>query len=94
MIMVTFQGVAYLFVGESLDESGALATPDAYRTGRASFACYFPDGDGRIMRYGATIGTRADLAVIGPAVDMTLTPDEVAAAFGNLMSDEGWEKPS
>ena len=64
MLVVRFKDQEeYLFVGADLDRGGALASSADYQAGRCSFAYLFPDG--RVLRFGEIIGSRADLKVVG-----------------------------
>ena len=89
MLRVNFRGRELVFVGDSLAEGGPLAAEEAYRRGHAPFAHLFPDG--RVMRHGAVIGARADVAVTGPAPDAEFEPDDPLAAIANIMTHPSWE---
>jgi hypothetical protein len=83
---IKFQGNEYLLVGET---SGAIATEEQYSGFAPSFAHLFPDG--RIMRYGTQIGTRADVEFLGP-VDAEKTREIEADGFGSFLENgfKGW----
>lgn len=94
MLNITFKGEPYLFVGDSLEDSGAIATMKAFVAGEVSFAHYYPDGEGRVLRYGDQIGTRADLVVLGPAEDPEMTFGDLLGALDNMLGgDPGWDGP-
>lgn len=59
---VKFHGNIYLFGGNSLKESGFIATKEQYENFEASYAHYFP-GVG-ILRYGEKIGECSELSLV------------------------------
>lgn len=65
MRQVTFKGTPFIFIGDSLAQSGALATADDYAHGRVSYAHWWP-ADDMVSRYGERIGGRVDLEDVGP----------------------------
>lgn len=83
VVLVRFQGRRYLLIG-SLTAGGPIATREAYRHGRCSYAQLYPDG--HISRFGTTIGTVADLKVLGVTTVPTIADD----AFDNMIADESW----
>ena len=89
MLNIKFQGTEYLFTGDSLDEEGALTTPGAYAAGTVSFAHYYPEDGGIVMRWGKVIGSGADLAVVGPASE----PEASMESFINCLTHPSWETP-
>jgi len=71
-IKIKFEGTEYWFIGDSLDESGAIAPLEhCDREGQIlpekcygpSFAHYYPHSD-TINRFGQIIGKRKDLEII------------------------------
>lgn len=59
---VKFNGHIYLFGGQSLDESGFIATEEQFANFRESFAHYWPDQG--VLRFRRKIGTREDLELM------------------------------
>lgn len=95
MLMIMFQGREYLFVGDDLDASGAIATVADFRAGRVSYAHYYPHDGGYVNRYGKRIGEKADIAVIGPADLEPQTREEMVDAIATMLTDPGWDgRPS
>lgn len=62
MMKIRFQGKEWLFVGDSLEEGGAITTPEWYEDGIVSYAHLSPDGI--VRRYHEEIGTIEDIQVI------------------------------
>ena len=89
MLRVTFKGTEYLFTGDNLDTHGAITTPEAYAAGTVSFAHYFPQDGGVIMRWQEIIGTKVNLAIIGPAAE----PEVTRASILNCLTHPSWETP-
>lgn len=89
-LRVRFQDAEYILVGGDLTKGGPIATPDAFANFRVSYAHLMPDGI--IRRYGAQIGTRDDIEVLGPD-DTRPTPEGMATAFGWLLSDDPLRHP-
>ncbi len=92
MLNIKFRGTPFLFIGDSLDESGPITTEDDFRTGRVSSAHYWPHGtSGIVKRYNDVIGTRQDIEIVGPASVEPLTFDEQIVALDNMLGgDRGW----
>jgi len=88
MLIVRYSGKEYIFVGDSLEKSGAITTKEAYIAGTAAF-CYVGD-DGNIVRYGFPAGHVDELEVIGEWTppDMTEMEEE---EWKIALSD--WETP-
>ena len=94
MLNITFRGAPFLFIGCDLDHSGAITTPEAFKAGEASFGHYYPTDGGVVKRYGVTIGTREELAVVGPAPRIAMDPIEVLLAMANMLGgDPAWDFP-
>lgn len=72
MKRIRFKGTEYLFKGDSLDESGFIATRNQYENAQTSFAHYYP-GLG-IMRFNEKIGSAEDIEIIGDA-NISMDPD-------------------
>jgi len=77
---IEFQNRPFLFIGDESKTDGSIATVHQYRNGLSSYAYLFADG--RIVRYGETIGSReeiewGDVASVMPTLD----------AFANLVID-------
>ncbi len=95
MLKIEFNGAPFLFVGESLDESGAITTLENFKAGLASFAHYYPRGasDGVIKRYAEIIGARHDITVIGPAGKIEMTLGDIFVALDNMLGgDPDWHR--
>ena len=72
VLRIRFQGTDYVLVG-TLAEGGPIALEDDFRRGRVSYAHLYADGN--ISRYATSIGTRADIEVLGEA---DVTPADTA----------------
>jgi hypothetical protein len=88
VLWILLAGSKWLFVGETLAEGGAITTPEAFQAGTVSYAHLMRNG--KIKRFGATIGTVADITVLGTAE--IETPENVDALF-HLLTDPSWESP-
>lgn len=89
MLKIRFKGKEYLFTSASLEQSGAIATPENYAAGRCSYAHWFPLY-GCVMRFNRVIGTRKDIEVIGPAE----TPEVEPGSLDNILTDPSWFDPT
>lgn len=88
MMNIEFQGKEWLFVGGSLEDGGAITTPEAYATGEVSYAHL--GRDGVIRRYLEEIGSIEDIKVLGPAED----PDMSLDGMIKVITGDGWERPT
>lgn len=86
MITITFQGKPYLLVG-TLEEGGAIATPEDYSAGHVGYAHLYEDGV--VRQFGRQIGTREDIAITGTVPDPALEPD----AFANVLEQLSYRYP-
>ena len=96
MLKIEFQGAPFLFVGDSLNESGPITTVEKFRAGQASFAHYWPlpGGNGIVKRFNEQLGVRGDIHVIGPAEVIEITVIEVLEALDNMLGgDPEWGRP-
>src|SRR5437879_4186436 len=82
--MIRFKGEEYLFGGESLDEDGFIGTKEAFESGIASYAYYFPSRG--VLRHGTAIGTREDIEILGEA---NVTPND--EALMNVLTHPSWD---
>jgi len=90
-------GHEYHLLG-TLETGGAIATVEQYTTGEASFAHYYAPGgldeedggpDGCISRFGAQIGTRADIEVLGEVERERPKPEAFARVIDQLLGPGG-----
>jgi len=63
MFRIKFQDNEYLLIGDDIETGGAIATQEEWDNFAENYAHLFRDG--RILRYGAEIGTREDIEVLG-----------------------------
>ena len=89
MLSIEFQGRPYLLIGETLDEGGAIATPEDFVNGRASYAHLFPAG--KVMRFGTNIGTAEDITILGPAPKRDYDPMEAMGLCLMEVARGGWD---
>lgn len=95
MLNITFKGEPFLFVGKSLDDDGAITTPEKYAHGLASVAHYYASDGGTIRRYGVDIGNRADLVVVGQAPKLAMSSVDMLSAIDNMLGgDPAWDGPT
>lgn len=98
MMDILFKGKPFLFIGDddSLDHSGAIAKAEDYKAGRCSFAHYWPtaDGIGVVRRFNRSIGTKADIEVVGIHAPINMTLDDLTEAFATMLTDDSWLPPS
>ena len=95
MLKIEFQGAPFLFIGDSLDESGPITTVEKFKAGQASFAHYWPQpgSNGIVKRFNELIGVRADIQVIGPAEAIEMTVIEVLECLDNMLGgDPEWRR--
>ena len=93
MLNITFKGEPYLFVGKSLDDGGALTTPEQFKRGEASYAHFYPAAN-VVQRYHDVIGNRADIVVLGEAEPIPLTLGDMVLALDNMLGgDPAWFPP-
>ena len=59
MKTILFKSQEYLFGGDSLNESGFIATKEQFDNFQESFAHYFPEVG--VLRYGQKIGEAKDI---------------------------------
>lgn len=87
MFRIRFQDTDYVFVGDSLDGEGAIATEDDYSHGRMSYAHLMPSGE--IKRFGKVIGQRNDIQLVegGEPLKVKLAPDAWDNLWGGLMGE-------
>lgn len=89
-LRIRFKGEPFLLIGDSLEDGGAIATEEQYTNSLPSTA-HLMEG-GRVMQWGAQIGTRADVEVIGPWKN-TMSEADTAEAIFKLITDPPWTKP-
>ena len=95
MLKIEFHGAPFLFISDSLDESGAITTAEKFTAGQASFAHYWllAGGNGIVKRFNELIGSRADIQVIGPAEVIEMTIIEALEGLGNMLGgDPKWRR--
>ncbi len=63
MLKIEFQKMEFVFVGDSLEKDGAIATEEQYSSGELSYAHLNLEGE--VRRLGEQIGTREDIKVLG-----------------------------
>ena len=86
---IRFQNEEWLFVpdGSGLADGGAIATDQAFASGRASYAHLFPSG--KILRFLEEIGTVDDIEIIDENYEVEPSPD----AFLNILAHPSWDGP-
>ena len=87
MKRIRFQGREFVFVGDELAESGAIATQEAFEAGEVSYAHLAADGT--VMRFGDSIGHRDEIEVLGQYDER---PSKLRQ-FINCLSHPSWKRP-
>jgi hypothetical protein len=82
MKRIRFQDREWLLVGTT---HGAIATPEAYANGEASYAHL--GRDGVVRRFHEVIGTVSDIEFLGD----TETPQQSPDWLANLFTDPSWD---
>lgn len=81
MKLIKFEGQEYVFGGDSLNESGFIATKEQFENYQCPFAHYFP-GRG-VMQHGERIGGWRDIKILGNYEDdVPITPERIANLVG------------
>ena len=88
MFKIRFQDKEWLFIGESLEDGGAITTEEAYQAGTVSYAHLCDDGV--VKRFCNVIGGIDGIEMIGPA-DVEI--DEPVKALVNILLDDSWDSP-
>ena len=91
MMKIEFQGEEYLFGGDTLEEGGFIAKPEAYIQGKCSYAHLLTGGE--VRRFGDTIGHRTEIKVLDyncPDPSDSLSDNERIDSMLNMITHPSW----
>lgn len=84
---IRFLGEEFVFVGASREE-GAIAKPEDYASGLASYAHLCADG--KVRRFLQVIGSASDITWLGPQ-DVEI--EDAVEAIVNTLTHQSWRRP-